>query len=311
MLNYKHLHYFLTVARTGSITRAAEKLHLTPQTLSGQIGTFEERLGAKLFERAGRRLELSEAGRQALGYAEEIFQIGSELEALLKQEGGQRTRLFRVGIADAVPKAIAHLLIAPGLDVGEQVKLVCVEDRLERLVADLAIHRLDMVLADRPVPGSMDVSGFSHALGECGIGFFCTKERAASLRGEFPHNLHLAPLLLPSEASALRAPILRWLERQEVTPNIVGEFDDTALLQAFGSAGVGVFPLPTLREVAAALPSNSVLLGQTQDISVRFFAISVERHLRHPSVLAITQAARHQLFSRDSKPLHRTKQGQT
>jgi LysR family transcriptional activator of nhaA len=298
MLNYKHLQYFLAVAKAGSVNRAAEKLHLTPQTLSGQIKLFEDRLGVELFQRKGRRLELTPAGRIALSYAEEIFQIGAELKQALSAPSGARMTPFRVGVADAVPKSIAHQLIAPGLALEEPVKLVCTENRLERLVADLAIHRLDMVLADRPLPPNMDIRGYSHPLGECGIGFFATAELAGELAGPFPRRLHEAPMLLPGEESALRAPLLRWLERQEVAPLVVGEFDDSALMHAFGGAGAGVFPVPMTREIEAALPAGMVMLGQTQDVRERFFAISVERRLRHPAVVAISEAARLKLFAR-------------
>lgn len=298
MLNYKHLQYFLTVAKTGTVQRAAEKLHLTPQTLSGQIRGFEERLGVTLFQRKGRRLELTAAGRMALSYAEEIFQIGAELQQALVAAPTARMTPFRVGVADAVPKSIAHQLIAPGLTLDEPVRLVCTENRLERLVADLAIHRLDMVLADRPLPPNTDVRGYSHPLGECGIGFFATEALAAQLPGPFPRCLHEAPLLLPGSESALRGPLVRWLERQDVAPTVVGEFDDSALMHAFGSAGAGVFPVPMTREVAAALPPGLTLLGETQEVRERFFAISVERRLRHPAVVAISEAARLKLFAR-------------
>lgn len=297
MLNYKHLHYFLAVAKAGTVQRAAEKLHLTPQTLSGQIKRFEERMGVALFQRKGRRLELTAAGKTALAYAEEIFQIGTELQQALAATPGTRMTPFRVGVADAVPKSVAHQLIAPGLAIGEPVRLICTENRLERLVADLAIHRLDMVLADRPLPANTDVRGYSHPLGECGIGFFATQTLAAQLAGPFPRCLHEAPLLLPGSESGLRAPLVRWLERQDVSPTVIGEFDDSALMHAFGSAGAGVFPVPMTREVAAALPAGLALLGETQEVRERFFAISVERRLRHPAVLAISDAARLKLFA--------------
>ena len=297
MLNYKHLHYFLAVAKAGTVQRAAEKLHLTPQTLSGQIKRFEERMGVALFQRKGRRLELTAAGKTALAYAEEIFQIGTELQQALAATPGTRMTPFRVGVADAVPKSVAHQLIAPGIAIGEPVRLICTENRLERLVADLAIHRLDMVLADRPLPANTDVRGYSHPLGECGIGFFATQTLAAQLAGPFPRCLHEAPLLLPGSESGLRAPLVRWLERQDVSPTVIGEFDDSALMHAFGSAGAGVFPVPMTREVAAALPAGLALLGETQEVRERFFAISVERRLRHPAVLAISDAARLKLFA--------------
>jgi LysR family transcriptional activator of nhaA len=292
MLNYKHLHYFRTVAKTGAINRAAEKLHLAPQTLSGQISAFEARLGVALFRRSGRRLELTDAGRTALGYADEIFHVGAELEEALQNRAAVPVHPFRVGIADVVPKAIAYQLLAPALTLAEPVRLVCREDRLEQLAADLSIHRLDMVLADRPLPSSMDIKGYSHPLGECGIAFLAARGIAGSLQQDFPANLHAAPLLIPGEDSALRAPLLRWLERKGIQPAIVGEFDDSALMSAFGQAGAGVFPVPLTTAPAVMRQYDVIEVGQTLDIRERFFAISVERRLSHPAVLAVSDAAR-------------------
>ncbi len=295
MLNYKHLHYFQTVAKTGAINRAAEKLHLTPQTLSGQIGAFEARLGVALFRRSGRRLELTDAGRTALAYADEIFHVGAELEEALQNRAAAPVHPFRVGIADVVPKAIAYQLLAPALALAEPVKLVCREDRLQTLAAELSIHRLDMVLADRPLPSSMDIKGYSHPLGECGIAFLAAKRVTKILPGAFPACLDGAPLLIPGEDSALRVPLLRWLEKQGVTPVIVGEFDDSALMSAFGQAGAGVFPAPLTVAPAVMRQYEVAELGRTADIRERYFAISVERRLSHPAVVAVSEAARKSL----------------
>ena len=292
MLNYKHLHYFRTVAKTGAINRAAEKLHLTPQTLSGQISSFEERLGVALFRRSGRRLELTDAGRTALTYADEIFHVGAELEEALQNRLAARVHPFRVGIADVVPKAIAYQLLAPALTLTEPVKLVCKEDRLEQLAAELSIHRLDMVLADRPLPSNMDIKGYSHPLGECGIAFLAARRVAKKLQPGFPEALQGAPLLIPGEDSALRVPLLRWLEKKGVAPTIVGEFDDSALMSAFGQAGAGVFPVPLTTAPAVMKQYQVIELGRTLEIRERFFAISVERRLSHPAVLAVSEAAR-------------------
>lgn len=292
MLNYKHLHYFRTVAKAGAINRAAEKLHLTPQTLSGQISLLEDRMGVALFRRSGRRLELTDAGRTALTYADEIFQVGAELEEALQNRATTRAHPFRVGIADVVPKAIAYQLLAPALMLAEPVKLVCREDRLEQLAAELSIHRLDMVLADRPLPSSMDIKGYSHPLGECGISFLAARSVVDGLAPDFPHNLHGAPLLIPGEDSALRAPLLRWLERRDIQPLIVGEFDDSALMSAFGQAGAGVFPVPLTTAPEMMRQYEVVELGRSQEIRERFFAISVERRLSHPAVVAVSEAAR-------------------
>ncbi|MHB1214359.1 MAG: transcriptional activator NhaR [Thiobacillus sp.] len=292
MLNYKHLHYFRTVAKAGAINRAAEQLHLAPQTLSGQISAFEARLGVALFRRSGRRLELTDAGRTALTYADDIFHVGAELEDALQNQSAARVHPFRVGIADVVPKAIAYQLLAPALTLAEPVRLVCREDRLEQLAADLSVHRLDMVLADRPLPSNMDIKGYSHPLGECGIAFLAAASIAGARGPDFPLNLHAAPLLIPGADSALRAPLLRWLERLNLHPTIVGEFDDSALMSAFGQAGAGVFPVPLTTAPDVMRQYDVVELGQTLEIRERFFAISVERRLSHPAVLAVSEAAR-------------------
>jgi LysR family transcriptional regulator, transcriptional activator of nhaA len=298
MINYKHLHYFLTVAKTGAINRAADKLHLTPQTLSGQIKIFEDRLGVELFKRSGRRLELTHAGKLALSYADEIFQIGAELQEALGVSGGARLMPFRVGISDAVPKAIAHQLLMPAFRLEEPVKLICREDRLERLVAELSIHRLDMVLADKPMPSNIDVRGFSHPLGECGVAFFARRELTGKMRGSFPGCLDGMPFLIPGEDSALRVPTIRWLERKGVNPYVVGEFDDSALMKSFGQAGAGAFPAPAVIAEDVTSRYQVQLLGQTEEIRERFFAITVERHVRHPAVLAVSEAAHTALFKK-------------
>ncbi len=296
MINYKHLHYFVSVARSGGVIRAAERLHLTPQTLSGQITQFEERLGVALFRRVGRRLELTETGKLALSYAEEIFQTGAELEDLLKNGAEERFITFRVGIADVVPKFIAHRLLAPVLELPEAVRLVCQEDRLERLLADLAIHRLDMVLADRPMPPGTEIKGYSHPLGESGVAFMAAPALAARLTGDFPDCLDGAPLLLPGRDSALHGTLPRWLERIGKRVRIVGEFDDSALMKVFGEASAGVFPTPAASVPDVTAHYQVVKLGETGEIRERFFLISAERRLTHPAARAVSENARGGVF---------------
>ena len=297
MLNYKHLHYFVSVARAGGVIRAAERLHLTPQTLSGQISQLEERLGVALFQRVGRRLELTETGKLALSYAEEIFQTGTELEDLLRNGAEERFITFRVGIADVVPKFIAHRLLAPVLELPDAVRLICQEDRLDRLLADLAIHRLDMVLADRPMPPGTDIKGYSHLLGESGVAFMAAPALAARLRGDFPDCLDGAPLLLPGRDSALHSALPRWMERQGKRVHIVGEFDDSALMKAFGEGGAGVFPTPGASVSDLTSHYKVVKLGETEEIRERFFLISAERRLTHPAARAVSESAQGGLFA--------------
>ena len=297
MINYKHLHYFVSVARWGGVIRAAEQLHLTPQTLSGQISQFEERLGVALFRRIGRRLELTETGKLALSYAEEIFQTGAELEDLLRNGAEERFITFRVGIADVVPKFIAYRLLAPVLERPEAVRLICHEDRLDRLLADLAIHRLDMVLADRPMPPGTEIKGYSHPLGESGVAFMAAPVLAARLTGGFPDCLDGAPLLLPGRDSALHGSLPRWLERKGKRVRIVGEFDDSALMKAFGEAGAGVFPTPAASVPEVTAHYKVVKLGETEEIRERFFLISAERRLTHPAARAVSDHARTGVFA--------------
>lgn len=298
MLNFKHLYYFLAVAKAGAINRAAEKLHLTPQTLSGQLTLFEKRLGVMLFRRTGRRLELTEAGHLAFSYADEIFQVGSELEDSLRNRHDERPFLFRVGIADVIPKSIAYRLLAPALALPDPMRMVCREDKFEPLLAELAIHRLDMVLADRPLPPGMDVKGYSHRLGECGLTFFAAPGLAGGLSGKFPLLLDGAPFLIPGEDSAVRAPLLRWLNGQDIFPRLVGEFDDGALMKSFGQAGAGVFPAPTAIAHEVAQQYGVIPLGSTKAVKERFFLITAERKISHPAALAVSESAHQGLFTK-------------
>ncbi len=297
MFNYKQLHYFWAVAKTGSIVRAGEQLNLTPQTISGQIGLLEESLGVELFRRAGRRLELTETGRLALSYAEQIFQVGGDLEEALRSHPGDHHILFRVGIADVVPKSIAYHLLAPAMALPVPVRIVCREDKLERLLAELAIQRLDLVLADSPMPSEMDVKGHNHKLGECGISFFATPKLAALHGNEFPRGLHGAPMLVPGENTIVRGRLMRWFGAQQIQPRIVGEFDDSALMKAFGQSGIGIFIAPSVIADEVRRQYGVEIIGRTDDVTERFYAITVERKLRHPAVVAVNDAARLELFS--------------
>lgn len=300
MINYRQLHYFWAVAKAGGIARAADQLHLTPQTLSGQVSQLEESLGVELFRRVGRRLALTDQGRQVLSYADEIFQVGQELEERLRNQGDERQFLFRVGIADVTPKAIAYELLAPSLSLPEPVRLICREDKFERLLAELALHKLDMVLVDRPMPSGVDIKGFSHRLGECGLTFMAAPAIRERLQGEFPRCLHGMPLLIPGEDSAIRGPLLRWLRGQDIHPRIVGEFDDGALMKAFGRAGAGVFPVSTPLATDIARQYGVEPVGETSAVTEKFFLITVERKLVHPAAKVISDAAHQVLLAREA-----------
>lgn len=300
-LNYKQLHYFWRVARAGSIARAAEQLRLAPQTISAQIGTLEEALSTELFRRKGRRLELTEAGELALTYANEIFQIGRELEETLRNRPVSGDVLFRVGVADVVPKSIAYRLLAPAMNIPAQVRFVCREDKLDRLFGELAIHKLDLVIADRPLPPGLGVKGYSHTLGRAPIACFAAPSLAARLRQDFPRSLHGAPMLLPGDGAVMRGSIIRWFSEHQIEPRIVGEFDDAALMTAFGSAGAGTFPAPVVLADEFRAQYGAEIVGLAESVTVGFFAISVERKLTHPAVVAVSEVAGKRLIDRERR----------
>ena len=297
MLNYRQLHYFWVVAKTGSIVRACEQLNLTPQTISGQISLLEQTFGVALFQKVGRQLELTEAGRQALPYAEQMFQLGNELEAMLRTQPNEQQILFRVGVADVVPKSIVYRLIAPTMELSEPIRITCREDKLERLLADLAIQRLDLVISDSPMPSHLDIKGYSQKLGECGVSFFATRALAATYGKDFPHGMQGAPLLIPGQQTVVRSRLMRWFAEQNVQPKIVGEFDDSALMKAFGKSGSGIFIAPSVIADEVMEQYDVELIGQTDAVTESFYAISVERKVKHPGIVAITEGARRQLFT--------------
>jgi LysR family transcriptional regulator, transcriptional activator of nhaA len=287
--NYKHLHYFWAVARAGGISRAAAKLHLTPQTLSGQIKQLEDSLGVALFRTAGKRLELTEAGRVALSYADEIFTLAAELgDALRSLPAGGREPL-RVGIGDAVPKSLVHRLLAPLLAGPEAPRLICREAPLEGLLGELALHRLDVVLSSRALPG-ISVRAYAHLLGESAVGVFAPHALVLPAL-PFPRCLHGQPMLLPGPDSPLREALLRWLEQVRVVPRVVGEFDDTALMKAFARGGAGCFaaPLAIADEIADSV--EAVLVGRLDSVREAYYALSTERRVSHPAVRALIDAA--------------------
>lgn len=287
--NYKHLHYFWAVARAGGISRAAAKLHLTPQTLSGQVKQLEDSLGVALFRTAGKRLELTEAGRVALSYADEIFTLAAELgDALRSLPAGGREPV-RVGVGDAMPKSLVHRLLAPLLAAPETPRLLCREAPLESLLGDLAVHRLDVVLTSRALP-DVSVRAYAHLLGESAVGLFAP---AGLVLPDTPFSrcLHGQPLLLPGPDSPLHDALLRWFEQARVVPKVVGEFDDSALMKAFARGGAGAFaaPLVVAGEIAGSV--NARLLGPLDSVREAYFAVSTERRVSHPAVRAIIDAA--------------------
>ncbi len=297
MINYKHLHYFWAVAREGGVMRASERLNLTPQTISGQLGQLEKYLGLRLFSRVGRNLELTEEGRLVLSYADEIFSLGDELEDAIHQMPDTRPQLFRVGVVDVVPKSIAHRILEPAIQMPEPVRMICREASLDSLLAELAVHRLDLVLADRPIPPTVSTRGFSHKLGECAVSFFATEKLKKKLKGEFPGCLDGAPILLPSSGNQLRSSIDKWLDKHRVHPRVIAEFDDSALMKAFGQEGAGIFIAPTAIKAEVEWQYQVTMIGRVEELKERFFAISVERRVLHPIGALVVEAARKLLFT--------------
>lgn len=287
MINYKHLQYFWRVARAGGLGRASEEAHVTPQTISEQLHELEASLGARLFERRGRRLELTESGQVAFDYAERIFTLGAEAEAVLRGSAGSQSVHFRIGVADVVPKAVAHRLIEPAMHIGRPVHLTAREWKLDGLLAELSVHRLDMVIADTPTPPGTGVRAFNHRLGETGLCFFASRLVVDRLRGEFPANLHRMPMLMPGQDTALYGRLVRWFERHHIAPELVAEFDDAALMKAFGRAGLGIFTAPAALADEVAEQYAAVPIGTTDEVRQEFYAISVQRRTTHPCVRAI------------------------
>jgi len=290
-LNYKHLHYFWVVAREGSITRAAERLDVAVQTISGQLSLLERQIGKALFNAQGRGLVLSEAGRIALGYADQIFQLGDAMLDAVQHSDSESTLRLRAGISDGIPKLLAYRLLSTVTSMPADVRLICDEGEFETLLADLALHRLDVVLTDRAAPTSGNLKVFSTRLGEYATGLFATTTLAERYRGEFPRCLDGAPMLLPTRHNALRGRIDRWLEQTGIRPKIVGEFEDSALLTTFGRGGLGIFPAPLALAEQVAGQLDAQPLGPMAGVSEQIYAISSERRIRHPAVEALCAAA--------------------
>lgn len=302
-LNYHHLYYFWTVMREGSITAASQKLRLAQSTISAQLSKFEQNLDVKLTHKVGRNLEPTDAGQLVLRYADEIFTLGREMMDSLQGLPITGPWSLRVGIVDVVPKHVAQKLLAPINTLPEKVRLVCYEGKDENLLAELAMHNLDVVLTDTPLRSGLSVKAYSHLLGECGVSFFGTKDLVAQLDGEFPYSINNAPMLFPMAMSTLRRLLDQWLDKMGIQPLVVGEFVDSALLKVFGEAGDGIFIAPTVIEREVVKQYHVEVIGRTLDIKERFYAISVERIIKHPAVAAISEAARLKLFF--SVPSHR------
>jgi len=295
-LNFKHLRYFWVVAANGTIARAAEILHVTPQTISGQLRELEEQIDAKLFQKSGRNLVLTDTGRLVFSYADEMFRLGDELQDVIEGRTPGVALTLTVGVAMVVPKLLAYRVLEPVFNMPDSVRLVCLEASLADLLADLSVHKIDLVLADAPMSPTLNVRAYNHLLGESGLSFFTTRKAARKYRSGFPQSLNGAPMLMPTASSALRRSLEQWLEQQDIKPVVVAEFEDRALMKAFGEAGTGIFTSPTAVEEDVVAKYGVSVIGRTEEIKECFYAISAERRIKHPAVSAITEAARTGLF---------------
>lgn len=291
-LNYNHLLYFHTVAREGSVARAAKVLHLTPQTVSGQIKLLEDAIGEPLFLRVGRGLALSDIGRVVQTYADEIFSVGTALAQRINSTTQESVRELRVGVVDSFPKLVASKLLSVTLGDEEPVKLSCSEGKLESLLADLSVHKLDLILSDRPVPTELNVRAYNHALGLSNMSFFAPQDWSEAQVAEFPECLSRLPVLMPDSTSALRRNLDHWFDEMEIVPNVVAEFDDSALMKTFGDAGLGAFPAPSVIATDVQRCFHARPIGLINGVTETFTAISPQRRLRHPSVLRIAENAK-------------------
>ena len=296
-LNYQHFYYFWRVAKTGGVTPASRELRLAQPTISAQLKVFEMNLGEKLFTREGRALKLTEVGKVAFQYAEEIFSAGDEFLQVLRGRDPQKPTLLNVGIADVVPKLIAYKIIEPAFAGSANHSVRCYEDKTERLLAELAISGLDLVIADAPVPPSVKVKAYNYFLGECGVSFLAAAGIARRYRKQFPRSLAGAPLLVPTREAAVRRELDQWLDNVQVAPRHLGEFQDSALMKIVAREGKGIIPVPTVVEGEIRREFHLELIARTTAVRERFYLISVEKRLKNPLVKGIVDRAQHTLFS--------------
>jgi LysR family transcriptional activator of nhaA len=301
-LNYHHFLYFWTVAREGSIARASEKLLLANPTISGQIHRLEDSLGVKLFKRRGRGLALTEAGEVAYRYADEIFSLGREFVDTLQGHASGRALRLVVGVADVLTPSLLRRFLEPAFALGNDIQIVCRTDKsLDEFLAELAVHRIDVVISDRPVGPGVAVRAYSNLLGECGTTFFAAPAMAAKLRRKFPASLDGAPMLLLGAHSAVRRSLEAWFETSALKPKVVAECDDSALAKDLGGAGMGVFTAPSVIEAEVRKQYRVEVVGRVNEVRQQFYAISIERKIKHPAVAAITKAARNIIFAPSKK----------
>lgn len=296
MMNYKHLHYFWMVAKEKSIVKASAQLHLTPQTISGQLSALEDAMGVELFDRVGRHLELTDAGRLVLSYADEIFSLGSELQNAVRHRPKKSSLAFKIGIDNVVPKSIAYRLLEPAQHIAEPLHFYCRENDLDALLSDLLLHKLDLVISDSPIAADLDFRGACEPLGASGLSIFAASAVAEQLQGEFPACLDNAPLLLPASNTGIRTHLQRWFDKWHIHPAVVGEFEDSALMKEFAQAGVGVIAAPTAIGAEIRKKHELIAIGAVEEAVIQYYAISVPRKIPHPAVKAISEKSGEWLF---------------
>lgn len=291
-LNYKHLRYFYMIAREGSIVKAAEMLHVSPQTISGQLSVFEEYLGVALFDRKGKRLVMNGTGKLVYSYAEDIFALGSELQQSVKAKDPNQQFVFTVGVVEVIPKILASNILEKSFQLDGPIKLVCREGDFDALLAELALNKLDLILSDRPLTPGTPIKAYNHLLGESGISFYAKKSEAQKLKRHFPNSLDQYPFLTCGEKSNQKINLQSWFDLEKINPIIVAEFDDSALMKFFGQSGFGVFSTPTIIENHVTKQYDVSVIGQTDAIKERFYAISPERKVKHPGVKVLVDFAK-------------------
>ena len=295
-LNYHHLLYFWTVARAGGVTQAAKELGLAQPTISAQLRSLEDALGSRLFQRVGRRLELTEAGRLVYRYASEIFSLGAEMVQSLDESTSDRRARLRIGVADVLPKMLVTRVLKPSMTAGEDVHLICFEGKPSELLARLMTHEIDVVLSDAPVGPEVGVKAFNHQMGESAISIFAPVQQAARYRKDFPHRLDGAPFALPTENTSVRRMLDFWFSRNGVRPRIVAEFEDSALLKAFAERSSTLFAAPSIIAKSIRAHYHAAEVGEAEGVRERFYAISLERRVRNPVVLHLLEAAQEHIF---------------
>jgi LysR family transcriptional regulator, transcriptional activator of nhaA len=298
-LNFHHLRYFWMVARKGGVRKAAEALHVSQPSISAQLRLLEESLGQKLFRRSGRNLVLTDAGQLVLNYADEIFSAGRELMNAIKQRPGKHPIRLNIGLTDAFPKLITFEILRAAFRSDEAVHVICREGEIGPLVNQLQAHRLDIILADEPASSTLKAKTFNHRLGRSGITFCAVPALSAKLRRNFPQSLDGAPALLPATNMGMRAAVEAWFDKQGIRPRVVGEFEDSALMEVCSAGGRGFTVVHTVIDRAALKHYNLRVIAKVQDCSSEFYAITAERLVNHTAAIAITEHAYANLFGTD------------